>query len=182
MTFRKLDEPCGANLTFRDFTDCSDTFKVSGVKNIPKEEKSFLALVDLSRYIIDPLIKQFGLLQLTYGFASPELTKHVKGRIAPSLDQHSSYEKNNKGQLICERGGAAADFYIEKTKSFSVAKWIIEHTSFDRIYFYGNNKPLHVSYGSQLNRSIVVMKPSKSNQSRYIPRVYKEEEFMLLRV
>jgi hypothetical protein len=181
MNLDKLGEPCGSNLTFRDFTDCSATFKSSDVNNIPKEDKTFIALVALATNIIDPLIKNFGLLELTYGFASLELTKHIKGRIAPALDQHSSYEKNSKGNLICDRGGAAADFYIKNTGSLLVAKWIIENCLFDRLYFYNNSRPLHVSYGPQLNRSIVVMTPSKKNQLRYIPRVYKEAEFLFLK-
>jgi hypothetical protein len=181
MNVDKLDEPCGINFTFRDFTDCSETFKSSDVINIPKEDKTFIALVDLSKNIIDPLIRKFGLLELTYGFASPELTKLIKNRIAPTLDQHSSYERNSKGNLICERGGAAADFVIKKAGSLIVAKWIIENCLFDRLYFWKNSKPLHVSYGPQLKRSVVVMTPSKTNRLRYIPRVYKEEDFLLLK-
>jgi hypothetical protein len=181
MNVDKLDQPCGNNFTFRDFTDCSITFKNSNVKNIPKEDRTFIALVDLAKNIIDPLIKKFGSLDLTYGFASPELTKLIKSRIAPTLDQHASYEKNSKGNLICQRGGAAADFVIEKVGSLIVAKWIIENCLFDRLYFYENRKPLHVSYGPQLNRSIVVMMLSRTNKLQYIPRVYNEEDFFLLK-
>ena len=42
--------------------------------------------------------KEFGKIILTYGFASYELTKKIKNRIYPKLDQHSGYEKN-KGKL-----------------------------------------------------------------------------------
>ena len=50
-----------------------------------------------------------------------------------------------------------------------VAQWLVQNTPFDRLYFYGNDKPLHVSYGEEHNRAIVLMLPGKSG--RLVPKV-----------
>ncbi|WP_239670717.1 hypothetical protein [Vibrio variabilis] len=58
------------------------------------------------------------------------------------MDQHASMEYNSKGNRICKRDGAACDFYIEDQtgQMDKVAKYIIGHLPFDRLYYYGRNK------------------------------------------
>jgi hypothetical protein len=43
------------------------------------------------------------------------------------------------------------------------------------LYFYGNDKPLHVSHGDAHNRAIVLMLPGKSG--RLVPKVVTAERF-----
>ena len=56
-----------------------------------------------------------------------------------------------------------------------VAQWIVTNTPFDRLYFYGDDLPLHVSYGPEQSRQIVTMTLGKSG--RRIPRVVSVEKF-----
>jgi len=50
-----------------------------------------------------------------------------------------------------------------------VAQWVIGNTPFDRLYFYGDGKPIHVSYGPDQKRTVVRMIPGKTG--RLVPRV-----------
>ena len=92
--------------------------------------------------ILDPVYEQFKGLTLTYGFCSPSLARERKKLakeqgivpgIYPALDQHSAHELNQKGELICSRGGAACDFIVEGISSQTVAAWIVRNLPFDRI-------------------------------------------------
>jgi hypothetical protein len=125
--------------------------------------------------VLDPVMDYFGGIQLTYGFCSPELAKHIKGCIDPKRDQHAAHELNTRGNLICERKGAACDFIVPDENMLEVAQWIVANTPFDRLYFYGNTKPLHVSYGEEHSRVIVLMLAGKSG--RLIPKVVTAERF-----
>ena len=49
------------------------------------------------------------------------------------------------GKQICSRGGAACDFYIEGVPTSNIVRFITQKLNYDRIYYYGNNRPLHVS-------------------------------------
>jgi hypothetical protein len=115
---------------------------------------------------------------LTYGFCSRELAKHVPDRNAPALDQYASCELNTRGQPICKRLGAAVDFIVTDERMLEVAQWIVQHTPFDRLYFYGDERPLHVSCGPENSREVVIMKEA-SNGLRF-PQVVKREGFVVL--
>ena len=56
-----------------------------------------------------------------------------------------------------------------KVDSRVAAAWIVEHTAFDRLYFYGADRPIHVSVGPDQSRQIVHMRCGPSG--RLIPRV-----------
>jgi DNA phosphorothioation-associated putative methyltransferase len=142
----ELDEPCGANFTFRDFIECGETQQRLRLKNIPLNPETYNALYDLAVNILDPLIDYFGTIKLTYGFCSPGLVKHISGRIAPALDQHASHELNSKQSPVCRRGGAACDLIVEDEDMREVAEWIIANLPFDRLYFYDGRRPIHISY------------------------------------
>ncbi len=47
------------------------------------------------------------------------LPKHIKGRVAPKLDQHAAHETNSKKTVICPRLGAAVDFIVEWVKNIT---------------------------------------------------------------
>lgn len=98
---------------------------------------------------------------MTYGFASQALTKHIKGRIAPELDQHASHELNRLGRPICSRLGAAVDFRVEDEDMLEVARWVMKNLPFDRLYVYGADRPIHLSFSSQPNRSAFLMRQNR---------------------
>jgi hypothetical protein len=49
------------------------------------------------------------------------------------------------------------------------ARWVAEHTAFDRLYVYEPDRPIHVSVGPCESRTIVHMRHSPSG--RRVPRV-----------
>ena len=77
------------------------------------------------------------------------MTLGVKGRVAPKLDQHAAHEINSKKTVICPRLGAAIDFLVQDENMREVSDWVAENTPFDRLYFYGEDMPVHVSYGPE---------------------------------
>lgn len=142
-----LDERCGANFTYRQLIECGETQGRLGLANLPLRPETYNALHGLCVTLLDPLIDYFGAIRLTYGFSSPELTKHIASGIAPKLDQHACCERTSRGAPVCARGGAACDFLVEDEDMGSVAEWIIANLPFDRLYFYGPDRPLHLSFG-----------------------------------
>jgi DNA phosphorothioation-associated putative methyltransferase len=147
-----LTDRCGTNYTFSQLVNCGETWERSRIDNTPRSPATYDALVDLATNILDPVIEYFGAIMLSYGFASPALTKRIRGRIEPKIDQHSSCELTRSGAAICARLGAAVDFVVEHEDMREVAKWIAAHCPFDRIYLYGPDKPLHVSFGPDCSR------------------------------
>src|SRR5262249_55078055 len=152
-----LNERCGKHFTFHDLITCGETQKKTGTPNIPAQPATYNALAHLATLVLDPVIDYFGPIILTYGFCSRELAKHIPGRIAPQLDQHASHELNTRGKPICKRSGAAVDFIVSDESMLEVAQWIVNQTPFDRLYFYGDKRPLHVSCGPESKREIVIM-------------------------
>ena len=150
-----LGTSCGKYLTYRDFIECGETQYRTGIANLPMEPDTYSALLDLAVHILDPVIDYFGMIKLTYGFCSSDLEKKIKKGIAPKLDQHAGHERRRTGRLICEREGAAVDFLIEDEDMTEVVNWIAENTQYDRIYYYGRNNPIHVSYSQNLSQLII---------------------------
>jgi len=173
-----LEEKCGKYLTFRDFIQCGETQARTGIPNLPEQAETYNALVKLATLVLDPVIEYFGDIILTYGFCSRALAKHVPGRNAPKLDQHASHELNTHGKPICARLGAAVDFIVTDESMLEVTQWIVKNTPFDRLYFYGDDRPLHVSYGPENKREIVLMIPKED--SRTVPKVVKSDVFLSL--
>jgi hypothetical protein len=170
-TIPELEEPCGANFTFRDFIECGETQQRLQLKNIPLNPETYNALYDLAVNILDPVIEYFGSIKLTYGFCSPGLAKHIPGRIAPELDQHAGHELNSKKKPVCSRGGAACDFIVEDEDMREVADWIIANLPFDRLYFYGPDRPMHISYAQSRSNKAYRLVPTQAGG--LVPRPYK---------
>jgi hypothetical protein len=93
----------------------------------------------------------------------------------PSVDQHAAHEHNRRGLPVCARG-AAVDFIVEDESMREVARWIVANTPFDRLYFYGADLPVHLSYGPEQARQVVRMVAGPSG--RLIPRVMVLEQFL----
>jgi hypothetical protein len=68
---------------------------------------------------------------------------------------------------------------LEKRDAIALAQWIVANTPFDRLYFYGDDRPIHVSHGPNRDRQIVLMVEGKSG--RLVPRVVSLDQFVLPR-
>ena len=174
-----LDDPCGANFKYRDFVECGQTQNRLGVSNVPLNPKTYNALSRLAIEVLDPVIDYFGSIVLTYGFSSSELTKKIDSNIAPKHDQHSGHECNRLGNPICDRLGIASDFIVEDESMLEVARWVASNTNFDRLYFYGDDRPIHVSAGPENSKQVTLMLPSKTSNRR-IPRSITVDQFLEL--
>jgi hypothetical protein len=155
-----LEEFCTCTQTYHKYSDRIDPFPKNLDETIP-------AIALLCQHIIDPVIDQFGRerFQLTYGFCSSDLKRFLNqkdpvtglknGRVDPSRDQHMAHEKNRNGKYYCDRLGAACDFQIVGLKSARLVEWILEsRLPFDSLYFYGGDRPIHISYGNQHKRTL----------------------------
>jgi hypothetical protein len=165
----------GKYLTLEEFCTCTNTYRKyqNLIDPYPQNIKSIEAIKALCQFIIDPIVDYFGKesFQLTYGFCSPKLksfldkkdpiTGKKNGRVAPNIDQHMAWEINSKGKYYCERLGAACDFQIINTSSSTVVKWIIDRDlPFDSLYYYGDDRPIHISYGSDRKKAIWAFLPT----------------------
>jgi len=155
-----LNDVCACTQTYHKFRDRIDPFPENLTETLP-------ALQALFQFLIDPVIDEFGSarFRLTYGFCSRHLKKYLErkdpatgrryGRVAPQLDQHMAFEKNRNGNYYCKRPGAACDFYIIGLDSDRLVKWIVDRDlSFDSLYYYGIDRPIHISYGNEHKRAI----------------------------
>jgi DNA phosphorothioation-associated putative methyltransferase len=173
-----LDDRCGRFLKFRELVECGETQNHALLPNLPQQAETFGALMKLANLIIDPVIDEYGLIKLTYGFCSSELSRLIKRRVAPRADQHAAHELNRKGQPICKRLGAAVDFLVEFESMLEVAQWVVQNCEFDRLYFYGDDRPIHVSVGDENARYVALMKPRVDGG--LIPASTKIETFLQL--
>lgn len=160
----------GKYLTLQEFCTCTQTYRKYGndINPYPQNlEETIPALEALCQHILDPVIDHFGRerFQLTYGFCSKDLKRLLSqkdpetgiknGRVDPSRDQHMAHEVNRNGKYYCDRLGAACDFRIVGVKSDHLVEWILEQRSpFDSLYFYGSDRPIHISYGVQHKREV----------------------------
>jgi DNA phosphorothioation-associated putative methyltransferase len=165
-----LDQPCGSHFTFRNFVECGETQVRTAIKNVPLNPATYNALHNLAEKVLDPVIDYFGGIRLTYGFCSAELGRHIKARVAPRLDQHASCELSLRRKPTCTRKGAACDFLVDDEDMREVAEWIVANVPFDRLYFYGSDRPVHVSFGPEQSRTAYAMVLSKNQQ--LIPRPF----------
>lgn len=180
MDLPDLDQPCGKFFKYRDFLECSDTWKVYKIDNTPKEPQTYESIRALCREILDPVWDNFGEVTLTYGFSSPALVNLIKKQsfpnVTPKSDQHSGSEFGRNGSRICSRLGISVDFYVKGFSSLRVAQWVVRNTSFDRLYFYSAHRPFHVSVGPECKKSIVWMDGYRGG--RHQPKVQTIERFL----
>jgi hypothetical protein len=152
-----LDAPASRHFTFRDLIECGETFaaRKASLNVEPQQLESWTMLEGLARHLLDPIVDEFGKIELTYGFAPPQLTKWIAGRIKPDIDQHAACEVRRSGLLVCSRGGAAVDLRVPGTRTAAVVLWCIEHLQhLDRLYYYSGSsgqypdgdRPFHISY------------------------------------
>ena len=171
-----LTDRCSEHFAYRDLIECGETWAENDVDNIPRDVETYNALQLLATTILDPIVNQFGSVEITYGFAGPKLTRLIRSRIAPELDQHASFETNDKGQQVCVRGGAACDLLVKGESSVHVASWIVRNLGFDRLYFYGEQAPIHVSVSEKPTRKCTFM--ARTSGGRTMPRTYSDGRFL----
>lgn len=172
-----LDESCSKYFSYRNFIECGETQRDTQIPNLPSEMESYIAIKGLATQVLDQVQDRYGAIKLTYGFSSRELIKKIPGRIAPALDQHASHERKLNGKLICERAGAACDFIVVGADMREVAEWMLMNTDADRVYFYGADKPVHVSHSSAPVHQFVEMLTGKSGKR--MPKVIPISKFRL---
>lgn len=172
------------------FCMCTNTYREfrPQIKPYPERFESYLAIKDLCQNIIDPVVDYFGKdrFQLTYGFCSKDLKKYLRkknpetgkpyGRVSPDIDQHMAMEFNANGKLFCKHEGAACDFKIYGLTTDKVIDWIIEaKLPFDMIYYYGPERPVHISFGPKNRRGIYTFlesgPPTKRGCEKWIDAV-----------
>jgi len=146
-----ITDKCGSHLTYQHFIECAETWRRSRIDNVPKRPATYVAMRDLCVNVLDPVIDHFGSIELTYGFASAALSKSVQN-VTPRGDQHAGCELNRNGNPFCPRLGQGVDFRVPHIGSLEVAHWINANTPFDRLYFYADDRPFHVSFGPDHSR------------------------------
>lgn len=139
---------------------CSQTYSKyeKEINPYPENPESERSLLFLQTSIIMPVINKFGIenFKLTYGFCSKDLLKllrHEKSRICVEVDQHMANERNSKGNYYCKHLGAACDFIIAGVDSRKVISYL-KTLNFDSIYYYGKDRPIHISYSTTPRRKI----------------------------
>ena len=174
-----LDDQCGRHFRYRDLIEVGATWKQNWIDNRPREPATYEAMTTLCAEVLDPVYERFGSVELTYGFVSPELEKRIRKNPNPNttrdLDQHAGCELNRRGKPFCPRLGLAVDFRCPDVGSTIVAAWVVENTSFDRLYFYNDDRPFHVSIGPQGSGQITLMQRSPSG--RLMPRRVSKTDF-----
>jgi hypothetical protein len=160
----------GNYLSLAAFCTCTQTYQKYADKIDPypsNREGTIPALQALGQHVLDPVIAHFGSsrFQMTYGFCSIDLKRYLSqkdpvtgmkhGRVDPSRDQHMAHEVNRLGKYYCDRLGAACDFRVVALASDCLVAWILEQRlPFDSLYYYGRDRPIHISYGPQHKRAI----------------------------
>jgi hypothetical protein len=139
---------------------CSNTYaKYSQLINpYPANPESVRSLELLQSKILVPTINKFGSdnFKLTYGFCSKDLKKFIKrekSRLCIEIDQHMSCETNRNGNYFCRHRGAACDFQITGSDSRKVISFL-RRLDFDSIYYYGSDRPIHISWSEKPRRKI----------------------------
>jgi hypothetical protein len=159
----RLNDRCGKYYRFRDLIHCGETWRHYEIDNRPKRLETYAAMSALCLRVLDPVVDRFGPPELGYAFASAALDKLVRQNPKPNttrkLDQHAGCELNRYGRPYCPRLGLAADVRVPGVSSSEVAQWVIQNTDYDRLYFYGDDRPFHVSIGPE-NARVVWNSPS----------------------
>lgn len=176
-----LKEYCSRHYKYEDMFHCGETWHKAKCDNLPMQTQSWEAYQKLAKEILDPITDHFGPVELTFGFCGQQLrsliSKNTSPRIAPTLDQHAAYELNSKGKPTCSRLGAAMDLRVNNTSSQAVAIWVASHLPFDRLYYYGDDNPIHISIGPENSSQIVWL---NTINNRRIPKKLTLEALITL--
>lgn len=151
------------NRLYKQLTHWYKTKHAIEIDNAPCSEQSKIQLNNLVDDILVPINKTFGVINITYGFTSAELVsyiqKHSPSGTSISLDQHASHELNLKNNRINKRHGAACDFVVQgyEKEMHKIVHFIVNNLDFDKIYYYGKDRPIHVSIGELQKKHLQIM-------------------------
>jgi len=155
------------------------------IDNTPRESESISSVILLITDILLPIYRHFGNINITYGFISSELNRYIQKNSPtgtyPSIDQHTASELNNANNHICKRHGSACDFFINgfENKMDQVMLFIVKNLDFDKIYYYGNDRPLHVSVGNKPEKHLQIMNVSANGRRIPGKKAYGNEAIKL---
>ena len=157
-----LSHPLGKQLLEWHLTKHPET-----LSNIPSlDSQPYLEM--LIAEILIPIERKFGALTVTYGFTSSKLaayiSKHASTGTAPQLDQHATCELNSKNNEISKRTGSACDFIVANHSMAEITRFIIKNLSFDRIYYFGDIRPIHVSISDEPVKHLQIMCESSAGR------------------
>ncbi|HNH47294.1 MAG TPA: hypothetical protein PKY30_09665 [Myxococcota bacterium] len=166
-----------------DLLHSTDTLRLLAARgevleNRPLQPETWEAIRHMEELLLQPLFHHVGPFHISYGFAGPTLLRAIRAQaflegrnpqIAPHLDQHCGYERSRSDRRICTRDGLAVDLRVPDRSSDDVAAWIIKNLPFDRLYLYGPDRPLHLSWAPQPLGQVVRL--TKGPSGRLIPRV-----------
>lgn len=152
------------------------------LSNIPTvDSKPYLEM--LISEILIPIERKFGGLTITYGFTSTKLAAYISKNspsgTAPKLDQHAACELNSRNNEISKRKGSACDFIVTNHSMADIARYIVKNLSFDRLYYYGDNRPIHVSVGDEPLKHLQIMSESKLGRRHPGKKAYGENAILL---
>ena len=171
-TLPHLNDKCSQHFRYSDLIICGETVNRTNIDNRPLQLESWSAISAIAENILDPITENFSKPKITYGFASTNLLKLKPKPTTPTLDQHCAYELNSRGNLINKRGGAAVDFKVTGLDALNCARWIKANLEFDRLYYYGPDASLHVSFAPQPSGLMYhLIRSSKTN--RLYPQALK---------
>ena len=140
------------------------------IDNSPIEVESIKSILMLVETVLIPVSKKFGEIKITYGFVSPELNRYIQRNSSsgtyPTTDQHAASELNQANNQICNRQGLACDFIVNgyEKQVGQIMLFIVNNLDFDKIYYYGKDKPLHVSVGHKSEKHLQVMNISENGR------------------
>lgn len=161
---------------------CCDTWHALAaagtiLANRPEQPETWAAMKSMQEDLLRPLEQKFGVVEITYGFADPDLVKAIKKRAAeggwlpsinPPTDQHAGHELNRRGSRTCKIDGFAVDLRVRGVSSDTVSDWVRANLPFDAIYLYGPDRPFHISWSPTPRGMVIRMVPWKDG--RLIPR------------
>jgi hypothetical protein len=152
------------------------------LSNIPSPDSKFYLEMLISEILI-PTERKFGALTVTYGFTSSKLAayiaKHSSSGTAPQLDQHAVCELNSKNNEISKRTGSACDFIVSNQSMAEITRFIVKNLSFDRIYYYGDNRPIHVSISDTPVKHLQIMCESSAGRRYPGKKAFGDDAILL---
>lgn len=139
----------------------------------------------LVKQILAPVAQTFGTLSISYGFTSAALSRYIQRHsaagTAPALDQHACCELNTKAKPICTRPGAACDFLVEgyEQSMHTIAHFICQQLPFDKLYFYGRDRPIHISVSDEPLQHLQLMHNSQHGRRYPGRRAFNDQAIEL---
>jgi len=176
-----VTRPARSMTTTEPLLHCCDTWHALAsagtlLPNRPLQPETWEAMRRLQDDLLRPLEEHFGVVEITYGFAGPDLVKAIRKRaveggwlpnINPPTDQHAGHELNTRGTRTCKHDGFAVDMRVPGVSSVIVSDWVRANLPFDAIYLYSPDRPFHMSWSPTPRGTVIRMMPKKNGVGLY---------------